>query len=209
MTTEPIRILLADDHALFRDGIRQIFQLEGDFAVVGEAGDGKSVVRLAAAHRPDVVLLDVEMPGQHVIETARQLAAVSPGIAVIILSMHDEASLVSRLIELGVRGYLLKSVTRLELLSAVRAALQRPHEVVLSVSRESLVGREGTANDVLSDREREVLELAAQAMSNAQIATRLSISEATVKRHLYNVFGKLGAVSRLDAVNKYYGRAST
>ncbi|MEC3974247.1 response regulator transcription factor [Amycolatopsis sp. H20-H5] len=199
-----MRVVLVDDHALFRDGVRQILQFEADFDIVGEAADGDSGVEVIQRERPDVVLLDVEMPGAHVLETAARIRAISPATKIIILSMHDDSALVSRLIGLGVGGYLLKSVTRLELLSAVRNATRNPDQVILSVSRESLLHNDKPEPDVLSTREREVLELTARAMSNSQIATRLSISEATVKRHLYNVFGKLGAVSRIDAVNKYY-----
>jgi DNA-binding NarL/FixJ family response regulator len=122
--------------------------------------------------------------------------------------MHDDAELVNGLVALGVCGYLLKTVTRMELLSAIRSTASRSDQVILSVSRGTLMKKEPSTSDSLSSREKEVLELTAQAMSNSQIAARLNISEATVKRHLYNVFSKLGAVSRIDAVNKYYNRSS-
>lgn len=206
MPEAPTRVALIDDHALFRDGVKQILQFEEDFRIVGEAADGDSGVEVVRRVRPDVVLLDVEMPGSHVTETAARIRQVSPETKIIILSMHDEPALVNRLVGLGVCGYLLKSVTRLELLTAVRGAARHPDQVILSVSRESLMSKDNPVPDTLSGREREVIELTAQAMSNSQIAARLNISEATVKRHLYNVFGKLGAVSRIDAVNKYYNR---
>ncbi|MFC0437070.1 response regulator transcription factor [Kutzneria buriramensis] len=208
MPEAPTRVALIDDHALFRDGVKQILQFEEDFRIVGEAADGDSGVEVVRRVRPDVVLLDVEMPGSHVTETAARIRQVSPETKIIILSMHDEPALVNRLVGLGVCGYLLKSVTRLELLTAVRGAARHPDQVILSVSRESLMSKDNPVPDTLSGREREVIELTAQAMSNSQIAARLNISEATVKRHLYNVFGKLGAVSRIDAVNKYYNRQS-
>jgi DNA-binding NarL/FixJ family response regulator len=206
MPEAPTRVALIDDHALFRDGVKQILQFEEDFRIVGEAADGDSGVEVVRRVRPDVVLLDVEMPGSHVTETAARIRQVSPETKIIILSMRDEPALVNRLVGLGVCGYLLKSVTRLELLTAVRGAARHPDQVILSVSRESLMSKDNPVPDTLSGREREVIELTAQAMSNSQIAARLNISEATVKRHLYNVFGKLGAVSRIDAVNKYYNR---
>lgn len=206
MPETPTRVVLIDDHALFRDGVKQILQFEEDFRIVGEAADGDTGVEVVRQARPDVVLLDVEMPGAHVTETAARIRQVSPESKIIILSMHDEPALVNRLVGLGVSGYLLKSVTRIELLTAVRGAARHPDQVILSISRESLMSKDNPVPDTLSLRERQVIELTAQAMSNSQIAARLSISEATVKRHLYNVFGKLGAVSRIDAVNKYYHR---
>jgi DNA-binding NarL/FixJ family response regulator len=205
--TDPVRVVLVDDHALFRDGVKQILQYEDDeFTIVGEVGDGRQAVSMIAATRPDVVLLDVEMPGAHVTDTVRGIRAVSPASRILILSMHEDADLINQLVGLGVSGYLLKTVSRSDLLAAVRSTVLNPQQVILSVSRHVLMTRDRTPADGLSVREREVLGLAADAMSNAQIAARLTISEATVKRHLYNVFGKLGAVSRVDAVNKYYNR---
>jgi DNA-binding NarL/FixJ family response regulator len=205
---EPIRIVLADDHPLFRDGIKQILEFEPDLRIVGEAGDGSGAVEAVQRERPAILLLDVEMPGMHVTDTARRIKQISPDTRIIVLSMHDDAELVNRLVALGVCGYLLKTVTRMELLSAIRSTASRSDQVILSVSRGTLMKKETSTSDTLSSREKEVLELTAQAMSNSQIAARLNISEATVKRHLYNVFSKLSAVSRIDAVNKYYNRSS-
>ncbi|MFD9893584.1 response regulator [Amycolatopsis sp. NPDC059027] len=199
-----MKVVLVDDHALFRDGVKQILEFEEDFEIVGEAANGDDGVEVVRREHPDIVLLDVEMPGSHVLQTAARIRVASPRTTIIILSMHDDPALVNRLVELGVGGYLLKSVTRLELLTAIRSTAGRPNQVILSVSRGSLLHNDKQAPDVLSTREQEVMELTALAMSNSQIAGRLNISEATVKRHLYNVFGKLGAVSRIDAVNKYY-----
>ncbi|MEU5264140.1 response regulator transcription factor [Amycolatopsis sp. NPDC021455] len=204
MPDTPVRVVLVDDHALFRDGISQILRSEPDFTIVGEAADGKAGVEVIRREKPDVVLLDVEMPGPPVLETVARVRAISPETTILILSMHDDPLLVNRLIALGIGGYLLKNVTRMELLSAVRSAAGPSDQVILAVSRGSLLNNDKPVPDRLSSREQEVMELTARAMSNAQIAGHLNISEATVKRHLYNVFGKLGAVSRIDAVNKYY-----
>jgi DNA-binding NarL/FixJ family response regulator len=199
---ERIRVLLVDDHALFRDGIRGILKVQDDFVVVGEAGDSERALFLVAETHPDVVLLDVEIPGEKVTSTVRRVRLLAPDTRVIILSMHDGPRLLRELLALGIRGYLLKSISWQELVSAIRSSWADPSRVILSVSPESLAGACEAASPLLSPREREVLELTAEAMSNSQIATRLSLTEATVKRHLHNIFAKLGAVSRIDAVNK-------
>jgi len=198
---EPITVVLVDDHMLMREGLREILETQPDVRVVGEAGDSATAISVVAEHQPRVVLLDVEIPGGDVTDTVTALRRRAPNTEVIILSMYDGPHLVQRLLALGIRGYLLKSVSRGELVSAIRHACADDGHVILSVSRRSLAQLPGTAG-VLSPRELDVLELAARAMSNAQIASRLYLTEATVKRHLSNIFSKLGAVSRIDAVNK-------
>ena len=198
---ETIRIVLVDDHVLLREGLREILSVENDLEVVAEAGDSTSAVAAVGKERPHIVLLDVEIPGDEVTTTVRKMNAVSPGSRIIILSMYDGPQLVQGLLGLGVKGYLLKSVARFELVAAIRSAHSDDGRIVLAVSPESLLHAE-VASSVLSDREQMVLELVAEAMSNVQIATRLGLTEATVKRHLRNIFVKLGAVSRIDAVNK-------
>lgn len=198
-----ITILLVDDHALVRDGLREILQTQQDMLVVGEAGDHASAVTLATEKQPDIVLLDVEIPGGDVTTAVGQIRARSPGSRVIILSMHEGPQLVQTLLTAGIRGYLLKSIHWQELVVAIRAVYTDSGRVVLGVSRESLAYvSQGPSPGTLSARELEVLDLVAQALSNSQIASRLNLTEATVKRHLRNIFVKLGAVSRLDAVNK-------
>jgi DNA-binding NarL/FixJ family response regulator len=196
------RIVMVDDHTLLRQAVREILDFEPDMRVVGEAGNSDDAVQLIARARPDVVLLDVEIPGDDVRTTMRRVRRCSPDSRVLVLSMYDEPQLVQDLLNLGVRGYLLKSVSRHELVAAIRSVRSDEARVVLSVSRRSLAQAEPGTPAVLSSREIEVLLLAARAMSNAQIGARLSITESTVKRHLRNVFAKLGAVSRIDAVNK-------
>jgi DNA-binding NarL/FixJ family response regulator len=196
------RILIVDDHTLLRQAVREILDAELDLHVIAEAGNSDEAVQMADRSRPDVILLDVEIPGDDVRMTTRRLARCSPGSRVIILSMYDEPQLVQDLLTLGVRGYLLKSVTRQELVSAIRSVSADDGRVVLAVSRRSLANTDRQGSNALSSREVEVLVLTAQALSNAQIGARLSITEGTVKRHLRNVFAKLGAVSRIDAVNK-------
>lgn len=197
-----ISIALVDDHALFREGLREILESVGDMRIVGEAGDSTAAVTLVAGTRPDVVLLDVEIPGDEVTETVSRIRTLSPDTRIIILSMYDGPQLLSRLLGAGIRGYLLKSVHRHELIAAVRSVREDPSRVVLAVSRNSVAQVEAAAAPTLSDKELEVLQLAAQALSNSQIARKLGLAEATVKRHMRNIFVKLNAVSRIDAVNK-------
>ncbi|MEO3786710.1 response regulator transcription factor [Actinocorallia sp. B10E7] len=198
-------IVLVDDHVLFREGVRRLLEQEPDLSVVGEAGDSREALELITGMRPHLVLLDVEIPGAEVTETVRAIKEVNPDTCVIVLSMYDESSLVRRLIDMGISGYLLKSVSSRELIAAIRTCATGGDRLLLAVSRESMVRPpepRDPCDSLLSRREREVLELTAQAMSNSQIASRLFVAEATVKRHLHNAFRKLGAVSRIDAVNK-------
>lgn len=199
------RVLIVDDHMLVREGLRRILQAQDDMDVVGEAGDSAAAVAAAARERPDVVLLDVEIPGGEAGATVRKLRGASPESRVIILSMHEGPVLVQELLAAGIRGYLLKSIHWQELVLAIRTVHLDPDRVVLGVSGQSLRSASQGAGEgamALSAREREVLGLVGEALSNGQIASRLSLKEATVKRHLRNVFVKLGAVSRIDAVNK-------
>ncbi|MBQ0989858.1 response regulator transcription factor [Micromonospora sp. H61] len=195
-------ILIVDDHALVREGLRWVLEVHADLDVVDEAGDSATAVAKAASERPDVVLLDVEIPGDDPVVTVRRIREVSPDSAVVILSMYDSPDLLRRLIAAGVRAYLLKSVGREELVAAIRKARDGSGSVLLSVSGQSLVQVQNAESAILSPVELEILQLAAEAMTNAQIARRLDLTEATVKSHLRRIFAKLGAVSRIDAVNK-------
>jgi DNA-binding NarL/FixJ family response regulator len=204
-----VRVVLVDDHELLREGVREILAAVPDLDVVGEAGTSAEAVELVGATRPDVVLLDVKIPGEPVTATVRRIAEVSPATAVLILTISDPPDLVLELVAAGIRGYLLKSVSRHELVGVIRAARRSSDTVTLSLSRETLLrltfdDETGPAAEapVLSERELDVVRLAAEALSNIQIATRLALTEAAVKRHLRSVFAKLGAVSRIDAVNK-------
>jgi DNA-binding NarL/FixJ family response regulator len=200
---DQITILLVDDHTLVREGLREILETQGDLRVVGEAGDSATTVALAGQMRPDIVLLDIEIPGEKATVTVSQIRDVSPESRIIILSMYEGPQLVQALLAAGIRGYLLKSVHWQELTVAIRAVRADSDRIILGVSRESLrYVQQEPVPGTLSTREVEVLALVGQALSNGQIAARLGLTEATVKRHLRNIFLKLGAVSRLDAVNK-------
>lgn len=199
---QPTTVAIVDDHALFREGLREILESQEGLVVVGEAGTSSGALSMVADKKPDILLLDVEIPGDSATDTVTRLRIQSPNTQIIILSMYDGPQLLHRLLAAGIRGYLLKSVHWHELVSAIRSVHDEPERVVLAVSRESLAQMESTPSEVLTSKEREVLELAAQALSNRQIAARINTTEATVKRHLRNIFVKLGAASRIDAVNR-------
>jgi len=196
-----LRVVLVDDHTLFREGVAELLTAEEDVSVVGEAGDSVNAVRLVGSKRPSVVLLDVEMPHHPVSVTISGIRRASRDTRILILTMHDEPGLLQRVLAAGAHGVLLKTATRQELVGAVRAVGYHGKSV-LSVSQRSAAELALPATSPLSPREVEVLELTGQALSNAQIAAHLFITEGTVKRHLANIYTKLDAVSRLDAVNK-------
>ena len=198
--TDTITILLADDHAILRETLRESLSVEPDSTVVADVGDGGRTVAVAAELRPDVVLLDIDMPGIPAALVVQRLREVAPRTRVIILSMYDSPDFVQEMVKLGVRGYLSKGVSRQHLVSVIRSAAGDGRSVLMAVASPAPVAETGPP--LLSDRERDLLDLVAQAMSNRQVATSLGITEATVKRHLHNIFAKLGAVSRIDAVNK-------
>jgi DNA-binding NarL/FixJ family response regulator len=199
---ERLRVLLVDDHPLFRDGVAELLAIEDDLEVVGRAGDSVVAVRTAKQTNPHIVLLDVEMPYHPVRVTMAAIRQAASRARILILTMHDEPRLFQEVLSAGAHGVLIKTATREELVGAIRAVAYQG-KTVLSVSRNcaaELAGR--THASPLSAREVQVLGLAARAMSNAQIAAELFIAEGTVKRHLTNVYAKLGAGSRLDAVNR-------
>ncbi|MDA2812984.1 response regulator transcription factor [Nocardiopsis sp. RSe5-2] len=198
----PARVVIADDHTMFREALCHTLGSHPDVDVVGTAGTAPEAVSCAARHRPDIIVLDVRMPGGDARTTLRRLRASSPETRVIMLSMYDDPRIVHQLMHEGVNAYLHKSSSREELLSAIGAVRADGARIVVSVARGSLAALPDSGGEPLSEREKEVLRLVAAALSNAQIATRLRITQGTVKRHLRNIFKKLGAVSRIDAVNK-------
>jgi DNA-binding NarL/FixJ family response regulator len=201
-----ITVVLADDHTLFREGVREMLGTDPTITIAGEAADGYSAAELATKHRPDILLLDVEMPGPGAPSVIRTVRQNCPGTHIIVLTMHDDADIVQNLLNCGATAYLVKSILRNELIAAIHSIASRPDAVLVSVSRQTIVfmdgSRNATAKNILTGRESEVLQLIAQAFSNAQIAEKLYITEATVKRHLTNIYAKLNAVSRVDAIRK-------
>lgn len=203
-----LRLLVAEDHAIVREGTRRVLEQEPDFEIVAEAGDGEEAVRLAIEFEPDVALLDIVMPKLNGVEATRQIKAHCPGTAVLILSAYDDDQFVFSLIEAGAAGYLLKSVHGRDLVAAIRAV--RSGEPVLHPSIMQKVLRHLRPGDPkrqphmeleqFSDREREVLMLATEGLSNKEIAERLSLSLRTVQAHFTRVFKKLQVGSRTEAV---------
>lgn len=196
----PIRILLADDHGVVRDGVRALLEKQTDMAVVAEAADGREAARLAEELLPDVVVMDVGMPNLNGIDATRRILAANPQIGVVILSMHQDESYVLRSLKAGAKGYLLKDSLRSDILDAIRAVAQGRSFLTRKISRmmqEDYIqemeqrGLEDSY-DLLTDREREVLQLAAEGKPNKEIAGELSISLTTVETHRTHILQKLG-----------------
>lgn len=200
-----ISLVIADDHQLFREGLCALFSTEPRITVVGHGKDGDEAVALAEEHLPDLMLLDLEMPGKGVAETMRSVHQASPHTRILILTMHNSLSLMRDLIGLGASGYLAKSIDIEVLVAALIAhGTVTTEHVSVSIPRRSFDAwvPKAVSTPTLSEREVQILRLVAAAESNATIGSRLTIAECTVKRHLSNIFVKLGAVSRLDAVRK-------
>ncbi|MFG1945787.1 response regulator [Nonomuraea sp. NPDC048826] len=199
MTERPIRLLIADDHPIVRDGIRGMFAGDPGFEVLAEAGDGARAVELARALEPDVILMDLRMPGTDGVTAIKELARLGITSRVLVLTTYDTDKDVLPAIEAGATGYLLKDTQRDDLVRAVRTAARG--ESVLSPSVATrLLGQVRTPADPLSARELEVLDLIAQGTTNREVAARLFVSEATVKTHLLHIYAKLGVNDRAAAV---------
>lgn len=203
------RILLADDHALVRSGLRMVLNLEADLEVVAEAGDGLRAVELALAEPFDLAILDVSMPGLTGPQAARQLRDHRPELRVLLLSMHDGEQHLREALAAGASGYVLKSAADRDLVQACRAALRGepfvyPAELdtILRAHLERARTDGGASIDRLSPRETEVVKLVAEGHSSKAIGTLLCISEKTVERHRANVFHKLGLADRV-ALTRY------
>lgn len=210
-----IRVLLVDDHAMLRDGLRNILAMEPDIAVAGEAESGESAVRQAERLQPDVVLMDINLPGIDGIEAARRVRLASPRSAIIILTMHDADEFLFAAIREGAAGYLLKSLPSGEVVKAVRAAARGESLLDPAMARKLMAGfanlsrkgaaaadpgEDGDGGRELTPREKEVLDLVVQGASNREIGQRLFLSEKTVKQHMTKVLRKLGVRSRSQAI---------
>jgi DNA-binding NarL/FixJ family response regulator len=196
---KPIRILLADDHNLLREGLRLLLERQEGFAVVAEARDGREAVRLAAEHRPDVVVMDIAMPALNGIDATKRIAETCAPAAVIILSMHDDESYIVRALNAGARGYLLKDSLKADLLAAINAVSQGHSYFSPKINlllREDyfrqLSDKQKTDSfELLTAREREILQLAAEGRSNKDVANLLNLSFHTVETHRSHILQKL------------------
>ena len=204
--TEPITLLIVDDHPVVRDGLTGMFAADPGFEVIGEAGDGAEAVRQARALRPDVILMDLRMPGTDGVAAITELAQLALPSRVLVLTTYDTDAYVLPAVAAGATGYLLKDAPRHELLRAVRAAAAG--EAVLSPTVAArLMNQVRTPDaDGLSKRELDVLRLVAAGTTNREAGAKLFISEATVKTHLLNIYAKLGVSDRAAAVATAYDR---
>lgn len=203
-----IRILLAEDHAVVRQGTRELLEQQDDLQVVAEASDGQEAVQLALREHPDIVIMDFAMPKLNGIEATRHIKAVAPDIAVLVLTAYDSDQYVFAFLEAGAAGYLLKDVSVDKLVDAIRAvhageSVLHPaitRKVINRFSHPEDYSTSKNGLDQITERELEVLGLAARGLSNRDIARELSISVRTVQTHLSNVFSKVGVSSRTEAV---------
>lgn len=202
MSRPAIRVVLADDHAIVRKGMRELLE-ENGIEVVGEAADGQQAVDEALAHQPDIVLMDVRMPVLTGIEATRRIRADAPHIKVLVLTAYDDQPYVFALLDAGAQGYVLKTADADEIVRAVREVARGGTPLdpqIVSAVVDRAMGRTESPLAPLSEREREVLQLAARGLTNKQIGVTLSISDRTVQNHLQSVFEKLHVRSRTEAV---------
>jgi DNA-binding NarL/FixJ family response regulator len=207
--SRPIRVILADDHAVVRKGIREFLEEDPEIVVVAEAGDGGEAFRLAGEHHPDVAVLDIQMPRVTGIEATRQIKAAFPDVRVLILTAYDDDPYVFALLRAGADGYLLKNADPDDLVRAVKAVAAGGKvldpAVAAKVVAQMTSGKPAAATEqveLLSERELDVLRLAGQGLTNKAIGLDLGISDRTVQGHLANIYGKLGVGSRTEAVTK-------
>ena len=202
-----IKILIADDHLIIRQGLRLILETEDDFELVGEASDGAEALSLCKKLSPDVILMDLRMPNMDGLTAIERLRAEQPGIAVVILTTFNEDELMLRGLQAGARGYLLKDTDRATLFDTIRAAargetLLKPEIMtrVLALTSRPVTAPQSNEPVNLTDRELEVLQSVARGARSKEIAVQLGISERTVKAHLASIYSKLGVDSRAAAI---------
>jgi two-component system, NarL family, response regulator LiaR len=197
-----IRVVIADDHNVVRKGIRDLLSDEDDIAVVGEARNGHEAVDLATALQPDVVVMDIAMPELSGVEATRQIRAQAPNVRVLVLTAYDDDPYIYSLLDAGATGYILKTAESREIVRAVRAtaAGQSALDPAVAPRLIARLTKPVASGDTLTERELDVLRLAARGQTNKQIGAELAISDRTVQNHLANIYAKLGVASRTEAV---------
>lgn len=201
--TDRVRLLLADDHPIVREGLHAILNTQPDFEVVGEAADGRHLVTQAVALRPNVVLTDLEMPDMDGVEAIRQIRKALPNTRVIVLTAFNTDDRIVNSIQAGAQGYLLKGAPRAEIFNAIRVVNSGGsllHPLIASRLIQGVRAPAKLVAEVLTEREMEVLRLLAQGKSNKEIAAALTVTERTAKFHVAAILGKLGATNRTEAV---------
>jgi DNA-binding NarL/FixJ family response regulator len=207
MTNEPTRILIADDHLSFRSGLRAMFQTIEDLEVIGEAANGDEAISQAHKLQPDVILMDIKMPGTNGIEATRRILNASPHISILVLTMYEDDDSVFAALRAGARGYLLKGALKAEILRAIRGVSSGEAIFGPAIARRLVdyfakltPATNPSPFPELTEREGEILALLAQHRSNAEIAEKLSISIKTVRNHVSNIFNKLQVIDRAQAI---------
>lgn len=204
-----IRVLIADDHTILRHGLRQLLELAEDISIVGEAASGRECLDMVTYLKPDVVLLDISMPDMTGLEVSRQIKSEWPGMGIVILTIHDAEDYILEAVRAGVEGYVLKDADPPELLQAIRASHEGQSFLQPALANRLMAGMRRheknnrnlqKAEDVLTAREIEVLQLMAEGATNKDIGKRLFISEKTVKNHINNIFRKMDVADRTQAV---------
>ncbi len=205
MSNEPIRVVLADDHAMVRKGIRDFLEEDGGIRVVAEASDGEEAIAVIEREQPEIALLDIQMPRLSGLDAARRIRKEFPQVRVLMLTAYEDEPYIMAALQAGVSGYLLKTASSEELVHAVHAVADGETALSPTVARKLVERASGgvhvePAMEPLTERELEVLRLAAKGMGNRQIATELAISDRTVQGHLGNIYEKLRVSTRTEAV---------
>lgn len=200
----PIKVLLADDHSMIREGIRQLLELMGEIEVIGEAADGVECINLLKKVRPDILLLDINMPNMNGLQVLEKISRSKISVKIIVLTVHNEVEYLMKSLDIGVDGYLLKDAGSAELKKAIFSVYNNIKYIqpeLLPLLNQKLVEKESDLDKIhsLTKREMQILKLISEGLFNKEIGDRLNISERTVKNHVFNLFKKIGAADRTQA----------
>lgn len=199
---QTIRVAIADDHTLVREGIAEIISGLPGLEVIGKAASGPAIIDLVRDVQPDAIMLDIEMPGPWIEQTIKQILMHNSNVKIIALTVHDDPSLVDKVLAAGASAYVLKDISREELFATIRGVTRDDTHAIVSVSLLTMKRLRNPTVPPISQREIEVLAAVSEGLNNAQVARRLFITEGTVKRHLTNIYNKLEVKTRIRAVNQ-------